>query len=65
MAIGGAMADWNSIASGVYIPSAGWNLINLITVWSFNAIITVSVFYILKKFFGSGNDLFTTVQPAI
>ncbi len=63
MAIGGAMADWNSIASGVYIPSAGWNLINLITVWGFNAVITVTVFYTLKKLFGSGEELLHGPQP--
>ena len=57
MAIGGAISDWNSIASGVYIPSPGWNLFNLLFVWSFNAVITVIAFYMLKRIFGSGEDL--------
>ena len=57
MAIGGAISDWNSIAAGVYIPSPGWNLFNLLFVWSFNAVITVIAFYILKRIFGSGEDL--------
>lgn len=62
MAIGGAMADWNSIASGVYLPSAGWSLINLVAVWGFNAVITVIAFYLLKKIFGSGTELLPTPQ---
>ena len=63
MSIGGALSDWNSIAAGIYIPSPGWNLINLIFVWSFNAVITIFVFYLLKKVFGSGQELMTAVSP--
>ena len=63
MIIGGALADWNSIAAGVYIPSPGWGFINLVFVWGFNGVITVFVFYILKRIFGSGGDLLPNSTP--
>lgn len=65
MAIGGALSDWNSISAGVYIPSPGWGLINLVFVWGFNAVITVIAFYILKRIFGSGDDLITSIQASL